>query len=374
MDEKKPTHRQHNPWHDYKSRSIYHITIVVKDRSCVLGKITGDSVENAFCELSALGHDVSRCIQAIPVIQSQKGRQIKVLAKCVMPTHIHFCLFVEESMDCPLGSIIHGFKVGCNKALRKYLSPDLGNVGMPNGKQDSATCFPSKTNAVQQHQPVDDLHAVQNFPSGADAVQRHPFMAHASKLLIEEHSLFEPDFDETILKHRGQLRHMIDYVHDNPRRKWVKEHLKEKFIPVRHIRIGENDYDAVGNLMLLGLPRFQCHVRSFWKDEERRNHQNTCVKKARSNYAIVSPFVSEHEKAVMDYCLKEGHSIIKLEANGFSNYTTCPGELFGYCMQGQVLLLVPSELPHVERKGKVSRQECVFLNERARVMCGSSST
>jgi len=27
MDEKKPTHRQHNPWHDYKSRSIYHITI-----------------------------------------------------------------------------------------------------------------------------------------------------------------------------------------------------------------------------------------------------------------------------------------------------------------------------------------------------------
>ena len=79
-------------------------------------------------------------------------------------------------------------------------------------------------------------------------------------------------------------------------------------------------------------------------------------------------------KAVMDYCLKEGHSIIKLEANGFSNYTTCPGELFDYCMQGQVLLLVPSELPHVERKGKVSRQECVFLNERARVMCGSSST
>ena len=99
MDEKKPTHRQHNPWHDYKSRSIYHITIVVKDRSCVLGKITGDSVEDAFCELSALGHDVSRCIQAIPVIQSQKGRQIKVLAKCVMPTHIALSAFAPLGLS-----------------------------------------------------------------------------------------------------------------------------------------------------------------------------------------------------------------------------------------------------------------------------------
>lgn len=37
-------------------------------------------------------------------------------------------------------------------------------------------------------------------------------------------------------------------------------------------------------------------------------------------------------------------------------------ELYDYCVQGQVLVLVPSDWPHDDRKGVCSRQECVVLN------------
>lgn len=259
--------------------------------------------------LTPLGMDVAECIHDIPKYGKQKELNLKIDAQQVMDTHLHFVLSVEEDMeDTVLGDIIRGLKVGCNKAYRKRM--------------------------------------------GANGT-----------------GLFEEDYDETILTKRGQLQRMLDYVHLNPYRKWVKVNNRDCFIPVRGVEIAGRRYDAIGNLMLLGLRRFQVHCRYKWErdndTEARRAHQNECVIKARQNYVLVSPFIMDHEKAVMDFCLKEGHSVIVLMDNGFTDFTTCPGGLFEYCDRGQVLLLVPSELPHIDRKGKIARAECVMLNGRA---------
>ena len=40
------------------------------------------------------------------------------------------------------------------------------------------------------------------------------------------------------------------------------------------------------------------------------------------------------------------------------------------CVEGQVLVLVPSELKHEDRKGPISRNECVWLNGLAEEICG----
>ena len=121
MTDHTPTHRKPDPWHDEKSRCIYHITLVCGDRDKVLGRMEGTCAEDAACECSPLGVAVSRCIHAIPAIQAKKGRKLRVLACQVMPEHVHFCLFVEEPMDCKLGVVIKGLKQGCNKALREAL-------------------------------------------------------------------------------------------------------------------------------------------------------------------------------------------------------------------------------------------------------------
>ena len=200
------------------------------------------------------------------------------------------------------------------------------------------------------------------------------FLQGASKRILEEHALFEEDFDETRLRRKGQLRAMIDYVHNNPTHRWLRAHKPHWLLPIRGIEIAGRCYDAIGNILLLGLPRFQVHCRYRWEREQdfeaRRAHQNESVLKARQGYALVSPFISPHEAAVRDFCLQEGHSIIQITGNGFSDFSQCPGELYDYCDRGQVLLLVPSELPHIDRKSGISRAECKALNDRAEEITG----
>lgn len=350
----KPTHRKHSRFHNYSLKCIYHITLVVRDRMPILGNMVeviegrpetvcpwkhlhkkGDEwYGKAWMNLTPLGKDVAECIHNIPEFGKKKGLKLKICAQQVMDTHLHFVLSVEEDMeDTVLGDIIRGLKIGCNTAYRKRM-----------GKVASTVCLADGTGTKEATHQLD---GTGNRGTG----------------------LFEEDYDDTILTRRGQLQRMLDYVHLNPYRKWLKKRNRDCFIPVRGVEIAGRRYDAIGNLLLLGLKRFQVHCRYKWERdndiEARRAHQNECVKKARQNYALVSPFIMDHEKAVMDFCLKEGHSIIMLMDNGFTDFTTCPGGLFEYCDRGQVLLLVPSELPHIDRKGKIARAECVALNGRA---------
>ena len=141
---------------------------------------------------------------------------------------------------------------------------------------------------------------------------------------------------------------------------------------MRGISIEGHLYDAIGNINLLALPRHQVWIRSRWDEHTRRQYQNDCILRARRGFALVSPFISQHEAAVRDVALREGHSVIVLTDNGFSSVSQCPGTLYDYCTRGQVLVLVPSELPHVDRKPAITRQECVMLNERAEEIVGKA--
>ena len=448
MASSKPTHRKHLPLHDYRERCIYHITLVVSDRCKVFGRIVdrrqmaGDPTwgtqqhswqkvmqqdgstlfispegqqwteammaATAKVELTPLGYDISKAIQSIPEEWGKKGIKAKILAKIVMPEHIHFILFIEEPMEERLQRLIRGWKQGCNKLLRKYLEgggcgAGVKNAAQPNGRsENSAPANPALATESCSRERLEKL------PSGSAAFLRSAmgssgsaaflrsaiacspedgamasspdkgaipsFLQGASKRILEEHALFEEDFDETRLRRKGQLRAMIDYVHNNPTHRWLRAHKPHWLLPIRGIEIAGRCYDAIGNILLLGLPRFQVHCRYRWEREQdieaRRAHQNESVLKARQGYALVSPFISPHEAAVREFCLREGHSIIQISDNGFSDFSQCPGGLYDYCDRGQVLLLVPSELPHIDRKSGISRAECKALNDRAEEITG----
>ena len=448
MAASKPTHRKHLPLHDYRERCIYHITLVVSDRCKVFGRIVdrrqmaGDQTwvtqqhswqkvmqqdgstlyispegqqwteammaATAKVELTPLGYDISKAIQSIPEEWGKKGIKAKILAKIVMPEHIHFILFIEEPMEERLQKLIRGWKQGCNKLLRKYLEgggcgAGVKNAAQPNGRsENSAPANPALATESCSRERL------QKLPSGSAAFLRSAmgssgsaaflrsamgcspedgamasspdtgaipsFLQGASKRILEEHALFEEDFDETRLRRKGQLRAMIDYVHNNPTHRWLRSHKPHWLLPIRGIVIAGRQYDAIGNILLLGLPRFQVHCRYRWEREQdieaRRAHQNESVLKARQGYALVSPFISPHEAAVREFCLQEGHSIIQISDNGFSDFSQCPGGLYDYCDRGQVLLLVPSERPHIDRKSSISRAECKALNDRAEEITG----
>lgn len=324
MPDSRPTHRRRESHHDYSSRCIYHITLVVSGRVPVLGRIEGISrdgrlvpdaqVKDARLQYSPLGMDVADCIRAIPDHGRLLGWDLQILQQRVMDTHLHFVLYVRQPMeDGSLGDVVRGFKTGCNKALRRR---------------------------IEQGAPL---------PS----------------CLKEQRSLFEEGYDATVLVKKGQLRAMIDYVSRNPWRKWLRRYRPQWLCPQRGILIAGRSYDAIGNVHLLGLRRQQVHVRSRWDDATRRDYMNGCIVQARRGWALVSPFISPHEQAVEEVALREGHSVIALRDNGFTDYTHCADSMYEYCLRGQLLLLVPSEWPHVERKDRITRAECETLNALA---------
>lgn len=419
MTDHTPTHRKPDPWHDEKSRCIYHITLVCGDRDKVLGRMEGTCAEDAACECSPLGVAVSRCIHAIPAIQAKKGRKLRVLACQVMPEHVHFCLFVEEPMDCKLGVVIKGLKQGCNKALREALERQkqremgggVGGAGAVGGGVGAAHDMGARTDMERSEnaasgaavgggagavggggvgggagaamfrvggddaQSASSSWASSSWPPAqalqAPAGRGHracPDLAITSPKLLEGHALFEDDFDRTPMKKRGQLDRAIKYVHRNPRTRWIKSHHPGLFLPTRGIVLAGRRYDAIGNIHLLGLDRTEVHVRRAWDEQTRRDYMNACIVKARQHVALVSPFISEWERKVKAVALEEGHSVIQLVDNGFTDYTQVPGDMQAYCLNGQLLLLVPSDWPHVDRK-KISREECMALNRFAEEIC-----
>ena len=486
----KPTHRKHLAYHDYRERCIYHITLVCSERKKLLGRVVGDSVDEARCELTPLGVEVAKAIQGIPGCAAVRGDDVQVLAAVCMPEHVHFVLYVRERMKDKVGVVIRGFKQGCNKALKRWLEMSeakYGNGGVnggvvgelekfetPNGKTNEEKVAGEMCGARAEDGRAGEMCGVRAedgrsgemcgvraedgrsgemrgaraedrragemcgvraedgragemcgaraedgrsgemcgvraedgrsgemrgvhaedgrvgrdggvakdggmygdvggwgpfSPSRIDAFLRQ-LMLLSSARIKSQHALFEPDFDETRLRRKGQLRAMIDYVHNNPAHRWQKQRNPGWLVPIRGIMIAGRSYDGIGNVNLLGLSRWQVHVRRAWDDDARRRYMNECVVKARNGSALVSPFISQHEAAVRDFCLSEGHSVIVLVDNGFAEYAQCPGGLYDYCVNGQVLVLAASELGHEDRKGAISRDECVWLNGLAEEICG----
>ena len=460
----KPTHRKHLAYHDYRERCIYHITLVCSERKKLLGRVVGNSVDEARCELTPLGVEVAKAIQGIPGCAAVRGDDVQVLAAVCMPEHVHFVLYVRERMKDKVGVVIRGFKQGCNKALKRWLEMSeakYGNGGVnggvvgelekfetPNGKTNEEKVAGEMCGVRAEDRRAGEMrgaraedgrsgemcgvcaedgrvgemrgaraedgrdgemrgvraedgrvgemrgaHAEDGrsgrdardakdggrygdvggwgpfSPSRIDAFLRQ-LMLLSSARIKSQHALFEPDFDETRLRRKGQLRAMIDYVHNNPVHRWQKQRNPGWLVPIRGIMIAGRSYDGIGNVNLLGLSRWQVHVRRAWDDDARRRYMNECVVKARNGSALVSPFISQHEAAVRDFCLREGHSVIVLVDNGFAEYAQCPGGLYDYCVNGQVLVLAASELGHEDRKGAISRDECVWLNGLAEEICG----
>lgn len=447
----KPTHRKHLAYHDYRERCIYHITLVCSERKKLLGRVVGDSVDEARCELTPLGVEVAKAIQGIPGCAAGRGDDVQVLAAVCVPEHVHFVLYVRERMKDKVGVVIRGFKQGCNKALKRWLEMSearYGNGGVNGGVVGELEKFETPNGKTNEEKVAGEMRGVRAgdgrvgemcgvraedgrvgkmrgvcaedgrvgkmcgvraedgrvgemrgvcaedgrvgrdggvakdggrygdvggwgpfSPSRIDAFLRQ-LMLLSSARIKSQHALFEPDFDETRLRRKGQLRAMIDYVHNNPVHRWQKQRNPGWLVPIRGIMIAGRRYDGIGNVNLLGLSRWQVHVRRAWDDDARRRYMNECVVKARNGSALVSPFISQHEAAVRDFCLSEGHSVIVLVDNGFAEYAQCPGGLYDYCVNGQVLVLAASELGHEDRKGAISREECVWLNGLAEEICG----
>ncbi|MBD5194450.1 MAG: hypothetical protein HDS87_01805 [Bacteroidales bacterium] len=105
------------PWHDYRKRQIYLITLKKRKDVSNFGCIAGDwrlpkgSYGRSYLKASPLGAVIKACLREIPTIHPA----LKIFQYALMPDHLHILLSVETEMDEILGRKLAAFKVMINK-------------------------------------------------------------------------------------------------------------------------------------------------------------------------------------------------------------------------------------------------------------------
>ena len=259
--EKKPSMLRRCVGHDYTSRQMYMVTMVTEGRRPLFGKVVGScdaeagSANAPHIELSELGQRVADEWNGI----SHYYHQIAVVALQMMPDHLHGILFVKERMEKDLSRVIRGFKTGCNRAYRELvfgpLVPSVATQSQPTGQQPTGLQPAAKPKEDRTHG-----------------------------------LLFARGYNDRLLLRDGQLECWLHYLEDNPRRLLMKRQHPDLFRVQRGLKVGTQEFSAIGNRFLLDRPlRIQVQCSRRLTDEQIEEKTQECLALARQGAVLASP-------------------------------------------------------------------------------------
>ena len=345
-------HHRENGW-DYKGRAIYHFTLPVEERFPLLGVIDGESAETAFVRLNPFGRRVCQMLCGLVQFYAGKGFALKVLAQKVMPDHVHLVIQVLEPLPQSIGAVVRGFKSGCTKVYKEMY-----------GSGDNAAGVHG--NAADGHERGADGHE-----RGAEAPM------HFARIFARRGSVWEQNpayYHERILHAPGQLRRMIDYVKDNPRRLWIKSHHPELFRLHRRTEAAGLSFTSMGNHFLLDWPDKQVveMSRSATNDEVQERLRKVLAA-AHNGTVTYTAAISKGEQIIARTLREQGYPLVVLLNDGFpkegsphERYYKPGGVYFEACSKGQLLLLEPVEQAFLDADIQVAVEEALRRKAEAR--------
>ena len=339
----------------FKGVGIYHITFVVAGRQPLLGNFAIDHDEPRCLPTdlgSAISHDLSEIHQRRPYV--------RLLAKQLMPDHIHVLLYVTDDCSVSIKEIARGMRQGWRQmattvsidpqmpSAEEYKQMPKGGTQMPKG----GTQMPSAEEYKQMPKGVTQMpKGVTQMP---DTGTHQP--------------LFETPFFRT-LAHKGQLDAMIQYIHDNPRRAMLKQQNPDLFTLRRDTRVGELCFTSLGNLFLLDYPEKQPIICSRTLSEQQITAQQTdALCQAENGCITVTAAISPGERQIAKAIRKAGFPLIILLKDGFpkagdphEKYYKPGGVYFEACAAGRLLLLEPTAdtqtLPDIQTRTEQTLRE-----------------
>ena len=366
--EKKPSMLRRCVGHDYTVRQMYMITMVTEGRRPLFGRVVGRSDAPEGCddaprmELSELGRRVADEWNGIPHYYPQ----ISVLALQMMPDHLHGILFVRERMEKDLSRVIRGFKTGCNRAYRELV---MGVSSVATQSQQTGLQTGQQT-GLQTGQQTGQQTGLQTGlqqtgqPPGLPPTTRRP----KPKDDRSHGLLFARGYNDRLLLRDGQLEQWLNYLNDNPRRLLMKRERPDLFRVQRGLKAGSREFSAIGNRFLLDRPlRVQVQCSRSLTDEQIEARKAHFLTLARQGAVLVSPSISKGEKAVMRAAFEEGHPLIILQENGFTELAKPSGKRMEACARGQLLLMAPWS--HHNERLTIRRDQCLTLNALAAEIC-----
>ena len=335
-------HHRENGW-DYRGRAIYHFTLPVEARYPLFGVLEGESAEKAFVKLNPFGRQVCRMLSGLAQFYEQKGYALKVLTQMVMPDHIHLVIQVLEPLPQSIGAVVRGFKSACTKIYKEEYFSSGENAAKVHGEGEEA--------------PV---HFARIFAGKGSIWQQDPAYYH-----------------ERILHAPGQLRRMIDYVKDNPRRLWLKTRNPDLFRLHRHTEAHGLSFTSMGNHFLLDWPDRQAvEVSRSAVAEQVEERLRTVLAAAHNGAVTYTAAISKGEQHIARTLREQGYPLVVLLNDGFpkegsphERYYKPGGVYFEACSRGQLLLLEPTEQVFHDAGIQSAVQETLRRKAEARHFC-----
>ena len=332
----------------FKGVGIYHITFVVTGRQPLLGELVIDHDEPR-CLPTDLGRAISHDLDEI----QQRRPYVRLLAKQLMPDHIHVLLYVTEDSSVSIKEIARGMRQGWRQmATTVSIDPQM----------------PSAEEYKQMPKGVAQMPSAEEYKQMPKGVTQMPKGVAQMPDTGTHQPLFETPFFRT-LAHKGQLDTMIQYIHDNPRRAMLKQQNPDLFTLRRDTRVGELCFTSLGNLFLLDYPEKQPIICSRTLSEQQITAQQTdALYQAKNGCITVSAAISPGERQIARAVREAGAPLIILLKDGFpkagdphEKYYKPGGVYFEACAAGRLLLLEPTAdtltLPDIQRRTEQTLRE-----------------
>ena len=374
----------------FSGEGIYFLTFVVVNRKRMFGRLkrlTHPTPEGhtAVMEASDLGNAIYREFNRIQAIHPS----IQILAKQIMPDHFHAVVWCHEGFEGSIKVVARSFSQACSRIAREYarkqregnapLSAGTSSRSLPSlsgGKPSqpdaplsvgtSSRGLPS-ISAKKTSQPDAPLSAgtsSRGLPSlsalsnrAAPTSPQTPSIAKMPTLPMEEldcgngaRVLFEKPFIRT-LSHKGQLKNIIKYTHNNPDNAIMREENPDLYVIRRGIVINGLTFDTMGKNRLLDFPLRQTVAISRNATEEKiQQMAEQALREAERGAVTYTVAISEGEKNVAREIREHGMPLIVIMPEGFPPEGTAAARYFHphgvyhkACGEGRLLILSPSE-------------------------------
>ena len=344
-------HHREREW-DYRGRAIYHFTLPVEGRYPLFGSLEGESAETAVVRLNPFGRRVCQMLGGLAQFYKEKGYALKVLAQMVMPDHVHLVIQVLEPLPKSIGAVVRGFKSGCTKVYK-----------------ENFYCCGENAAGVQGGGMV-----------GAAGVHGGDAPVHFSRIFAGRGSIWQQDaayYHERILHVPGQLRRMIDYVKDNPRRLWLKSHNPDLFKLHRRTEAAGLSFTSMGNHFLLNWPDGQTvEISRSATNEQIQGLLQSALAAAHNGAVTYTAAISKGEQFIARVLREQGYPLVVLLNDGFpkagsphERYYKPGGVYFEACSKGQLLLLEPTEEAFLEASIQAAVEETLCRKAEERHYC-----
>ena len=365
-------HHRENGW-DYKGRAIYHFTLPVEERYPLFGTLDGERAETAFVRLNPFGRRVCRMLCGLAQFYAGKGFALKVLAQKVMPDHVHLVIQVLEPLPQSIGAVVRGFKSGCTKVYKEMYGSGENAAGVHGEVEGSGE------NAAGVHGNDEDERNDKGVHGGGEDGHERAAEApvHFARIFAKRGSIWQQDaayYHERILHAPGQLRRMIDYVKDNPRRLWIKSRNPEFFRLHRRTEAAGLSFTSMGNHFLLDWPDRQVVEMSRSAiNEEVQERLRTVLAAAHNGTVTYTAAISKGEQLIARTLREQGYPLVVLLNDGFpkegsphERYYKPGGVYFEACSKGQLLLMEPTEQAFLDAGIQAAVEETLRRKAEAR--------